>query len=392
MGAGQGRGASDEPGQPLAADRLDASSTTSPRASASWRCCCTPTCPSRAAGCSTRSPRATASSTPSARAAAARRSSGSRRCSRSSTRASFPRSMRYVMRTFVGMVLFAFCWVVVGYGIYQMLQIGTCASGGPYVSARQCPDGTGGLILALIGGDPRLLRRRRAIYLTRGTPPGVRARPRRRADRSSGSGPGSSGASPPAASSASGARRPNPGPGGDARRADRRLHGADHRGRRPAVGRLRAQRDRTLDNAGAGPVCQRRGAPDRARRACRARWRAPRRLDGCARAGTLTDETEFETLQAQDRAGGTEWRAEGALNPIPIIVHVLAIAAGLFVGWMVMDRITPDFPTADTEPGVESSAAPRTRCRRRPRLAVSGRATSRGARPRSTTSSRPARG
>lgn len=47
---------------------------------------------------------------------------------------------------------------------------------------------------------------------------------------------------------------------------------------------------------------------------------------------------------------------EGALNPIPIIVHVLAIAAGLLVGFLVMDRITPDFSTAD--PGVESSSAP----------------------------------
>ena len=50
--------------------------------------------------------------------------------------------MKYVVRTFLGMSLFAFCWVAVGYGIYQMLQIGTCASGGPYVVARECPDGT----------------------------------------------------------------------------------------------------------------------------------------------------------------------------------------------------------------------------------------------------------
>ena len=48
--------------------------------------------------------------------------------------------------------------------------------------------------------------------------------------------------------------------------------------------------------------------------------------------------------------------SEGGFNPIPIIVHVLAIAAGLFAGWIVMDRITPDFSTAD--PGVESSSAP----------------------------------
>ena len=45
--------------------------------------------------------------------------------------------MRYVIRTFLGMTLFAFCWVAVGYGIYQLLQVGTCASGGPYVSARE---------------------------------------------------------------------------------------------------------------------------------------------------------------------------------------------------------------------------------------------------------------
>jgi hypothetical protein len=48
---------------------------------------------------------------------------------------------------------------------------------------------------------------------------------------------------------------------------------------------------------------------------------------------------------------------EGAYNPIPIVVHVLGIVAGLVLGWFVMDRITPDFPTAD--PGVESSSAPR---------------------------------
>jgi peptidoglycan/LPS O-acetylase OafA/YrhL len=80
--------------------------------------------------------------------------------------------MRYVVRTFVGMFLFAFCWVAVGYGINQMLQIGTCASGGPYVSARQCPDGTlaivGALVLGIIGMFVAA-----GIYLTRGTPPGA---------------------------------------------------------------------------------------------------------------------------------------------------------------------------------------------------------------------------
>ncbi len=50
-------------------------------------------------------------------------------------------------------------------------------------------------------------------------------------------------------------------------------------------------------------------------------------------------------------------QTEGALNPIPIVVHALAIVAGLLVGWIVMDSITPNFPTAD--PGLESSSAPR---------------------------------
>jgi hypothetical protein len=79
--------------------------------------------------------------------------------------------MKYVVRTFIAMFLFAFCWVAVGYGIYQMLQIGTCASGGPYVVARECPDGTGALFFALFFGIIGLFVAA-GIYLTRGTPPG----------------------------------------------------------------------------------------------------------------------------------------------------------------------------------------------------------------------------
>jgi Short C-terminal domain len=33
----------------------------------------------------------------------------------------------------------------------KLMDIGTCASGGPYVSARPCPDGTGGRMLLLMG-------------------------------------------------------------------------------------------------------------------------------------------------------------------------------------------------------------------------------------------------
>jgi hypothetical protein len=49
---------------------------------------------------------------------------------------------------------------------------------------------------------------------------------------------------------------------------------------------------------------------------------------------------------------------EGGFNPIPVLVHLLAIAAGLFVGWIVMDRITPDLPADSVAAGIESSSAP----------------------------------
>jgi hypothetical protein len=52
-------------------------------------------------------------------------------------------------------------------------------------------------------------------------------------------------------------------------------------------------------------------------------------------------------------------RTEGAINPIPIVVHALGIAAGLLVGWMVMQGLTPALPADDVAPGVESSSAPR---------------------------------
>ena len=84
--------------------------------------------------------------------------------------------MRYLVCTFLGMTLFAFCWVAVGYGIFQLLQVGTCASGGPYVSARECPDGIGGLMFALSGGII-LLFVAAGIYIARGTPPGSDRKP-----------------------------------------------------------------------------------------------------------------------------------------------------------------------------------------------------------------------
>jgi hypothetical protein len=45
--------------------------------------------------------------------------------------------------------LVAFDWA-----LYEIVQTGTCASGGPYVSARPCPEGTGLRIAALGGALP----------------------------------------------------------------------------------------------------------------------------------------------------------------------------------------------------------------------------------------------
>lgn len=40
------------------------------------------------------------------------------------------------------------------WGLYQLVQTGTCASGGPYLSARPCPEGTGVRIAALTAAIP----------------------------------------------------------------------------------------------------------------------------------------------------------------------------------------------------------------------------------------------
>jgi hypothetical protein len=42
--------------------------------------------------------------------------------------------------------------VAVDWGMYHLMRTGTCASGGPYVSARPCPPGTELHIISLVGG------------------------------------------------------------------------------------------------------------------------------------------------------------------------------------------------------------------------------------------------
>lgn len=40
----------------------------------------------------------------------------------------------------------------IAYGITGLTEVGTCADGGPYVSTRPCPDGTGAKIALVSGG------------------------------------------------------------------------------------------------------------------------------------------------------------------------------------------------------------------------------------------------
>jgi uncharacterized membrane protein len=60
--------------------------------------------------------------------------------------------MSWLGRGAVGLLLMAVGLAALGFGLYHLTKTGTCASGGPYVSARPCPSGTGLHIAALIAG------------------------------------------------------------------------------------------------------------------------------------------------------------------------------------------------------------------------------------------------
>jgi hypothetical protein len=60
--------------------------------------------------------------------------------------------VRYWVIALTALVICGVSIVAIDWGIYHLMRTGSCASGGPYVSARPCPPGTGGHILALIGG------------------------------------------------------------------------------------------------------------------------------------------------------------------------------------------------------------------------------------------------
>src|SRR5215210_5314449 len=60
--------------------------------------------------------------------------------------------MRYWTRSLLGLALVLGALVAVNWAIYELLRSGTCASGGPYVVANPCADGTGARLMALVGG------------------------------------------------------------------------------------------------------------------------------------------------------------------------------------------------------------------------------------------------
>ncbi len=75
--------------------------------------------------------------------------------------------IRYWTRSLLGMAICLASLLFMTWAIYHLVRTGTCASGGPYVSARPCPAGTGAKIVGLIGSIFGLLIGG-GIYATRG--------------------------------------------------------------------------------------------------------------------------------------------------------------------------------------------------------------------------------
>lgn len=59
--------------------------------------------------------------------------------------------MKYWVRSLLGMAICLASLLFMTWALYHLVRTGTCASGGPYVSARPCPAGTGAKILILMG-------------------------------------------------------------------------------------------------------------------------------------------------------------------------------------------------------------------------------------------------
>jgi hypothetical protein len=83
--------------------------------------------------------------------------------------------MSWLTRGALGLGLMALGIAALVFGLYHVVKTGTCASGGPYVSARPCPSDTGLHIAAITGGIFVFLAGG-ALFATRGrraTPPGL---------------------------------------------------------------------------------------------------------------------------------------------------------------------------------------------------------------------------
>jgi hypothetical protein len=76
--------------------------------------------------------------------------------------------IRYWFTSLLGMLVCLASLLIMSWAIYHLVRTGTCASGGPYVSARPCPSDTGVKILGLIGSIFGLLIGG-AIYAARGS-------------------------------------------------------------------------------------------------------------------------------------------------------------------------------------------------------------------------------
>jgi hypothetical protein len=85
--------------------------------------------------------------------------------------------VKYFVCTVVGLGLIVAAIVATSYAVYQLLQVGTCTSGGPYQVARECPDGTELLGLAVAGGVTAMFAGL-GLYSFRGRAPGSDRDPR----------------------------------------------------------------------------------------------------------------------------------------------------------------------------------------------------------------------
>jgi hypothetical protein len=60
--------------------------------------------------------------------------------------------MGFYARGVLGLALMLAGIAGFAFGLYQLTRIGTCASGGPFVSARPCPSSVGWYVGAIIAG------------------------------------------------------------------------------------------------------------------------------------------------------------------------------------------------------------------------------------------------